>query len=215
MRPATLLVWCALLAATACGAAKGKETAKTSVEEPSVSGSSAQQGGTDPSVPNVGMVELEVARLLRRPMGGVLVLLKEKAESGRIVPMVVGETEADALARRLVRQRYVRPLTHDLLETVLKNFGVRVIKVEIDDLQDGVFLARLFLVDDERKVSRIDARPSDSMVLALGAEAPIFMAESVIDRIGEPASEWEEPPERQEQKPRSKEGAAFRWPPRI
>lgn len=190
MKFAFLLAFCAASATAACGSAVGKgpvdaQGAPTG-EKPA---SSAAQ---DLLSPGPGMAELEVSRLLNGPAGGVLVVLKEKGGSGRVVPMVVGDTEGDAIARRLSRQRYVRPLTHDLLEAVLKKAGMRVVRVEVDDLQDGVFLARLYLVDQSGTVSKIDSRPSDGIALALGAEAPIFAAEAVIAEIGEPAADWEE-----------------------
>jgi hypothetical protein len=119
--------------------------------------------------------------------------MQEKTGTKRIVPMVVGINEGRAMSRRLSRQSYTRPLTHDLLETVLRTYDVRVAKVEIDDLREGVFLARLFLVNAKGAVTEIDARPSDSIVVALGTGAPLYINSRVVDETGEPAHEWEMP----------------------
>jgi bifunctional DNase/RNase len=203
----------AALAAAACGSAIGKGS-----DEPVKADSGRREGASDkvpqdPSVPGEGMVKLEVARLLAGPTGGVLVLLKEKGGAGRVAPMIVGDMEGDAMARRLSRQRYVRPLTHDLLESVLKKAGMRVVKVEIDDLKEGVFLARLFLANSNGEVAQIDSRPSDGITLALGSEAPIFMAKRVLDEIGEPASDWEGP--RSGDRPAETEEEATGWPQNL
>jgi bifunctional DNase/RNase len=136
------------------------------------------------------MVELKVLRVELRALGGALVLLQEKRGSGKVVPMVVGDAEGNAISLRLGRQKFTRPLTHDLLETVLEEFGVRVIKLEIDDLQESVFLGRLFLVDRDGAVVRLDTRPSDGIALALGADAPIYISQSVVRSVGESPHDW-------------------------
>ena len=197
---------------SACGPAIGK-----GAEEPSDNtgeqGEAQERDQGDPSEPSEGMVELKVANLLARPNGGVLVLLMEQGGLGRIVPMVVGDTEGDAMARRLSRQRYVRPLTHDLMEIIFKKIELRVVKVEIDDLKDAVFLARLYLVDKHGVVTRVDSRPSDGITLALGSEAPVFISTSVIDEIGEPAKQWEELLEDMPAEPQQQESTG--WPKKL
>ena len=200
----------AALLCAGCGAAQHKKgSAETGGGAAGLSGG-AENAAVDPSQPSLGMVELEVLRLLDRPLGGVVVLMQEKIGQKRIVPMVVGLNEGRAMSRRLSRQSYTRPLTHDLLETVLQTYEVRVAKVEIDDLKEGIFLARLFLVDAQGKIREIDARPSDSIVLALGTGAPLYINSRVVDETGEPAHEWESPASAEES---SEQFTSFTPPP--
>jgi len=144
----------------------------------------------EPARPSEGMRQVEVLDLRARPEGGGLLLLRESRGQRRVVPMVIGDAESHALSLRMAREEFTRPLTHDLLETVLGRCGLRVAKVEVGELQDMVFIARLFLVDGAGNVSHLDARPSDSIVLATGAGAPIYVSADVLAQIGEPAANW-------------------------
>jgi bifunctional DNase/RNase len=175
------------LAAAGCGQAAPAAPASAAEEGPA----SGTGGPTAASAVSEGMVEVEVADVRATPFGGGVVLLRTRGDGGEVVPVFVGETEATAISMRLSRQKYVRPLTHDLFEAVLAEHGIRVVRIEIDDLKENVFLGRLFLVDREGRETRLDARPSDGIALALGAEAPIYVSKSVIERSGEPAREWD------------------------
>jgi bifunctional DNase/RNase len=143
-----------------------------------------------PATPSPGMRDLEVMDLQPRPDGGNLLLLRERKGQRRVVPMVIGAAEGHALSLRMAREEFSRPLTHDLLDTVLGRCGLRVVKVEIGELREAVFIARLFLTDTAGNISHLDARPSDSIVLATGAGAPIYMSAGVIAQLGEPATNW-------------------------
>jgi len=179
-----------LLGALGCGQAGPSEAAHPGGEGAGGSAAIAGGGNDDLAEPGAGMVEMKVLRVELRALGGALVLLQEKRGGGSVVPMVVGDTEGNAINLRLSRQKFTRPLTHDLLEAVLEEYRVEVVKLEIDDLQEGVFLGRLFLVDQTGRVVKIDARPSDGIALALGADAPIYMAQSVVERVGESPHDW-------------------------
>ena len=76
-----------------------------------------------------------------------------------------------------------RPITHDLIDTLLARFEARLLKVQVDKLEDGIFFGSIYLAH-RGKVVEIDARPSDAIALALGAEVPIYVAEDVIARAG-------------------------------
>jgi bifunctional DNase/RNase len=143
-----------------------------------------------PALPSEGMRQVELMDLRPRVEGGMLLLLRESKGQRRVVPMVIGDAEAHALSLRMAREEFTRPLTHDLLETVLGRCGLRVAKAEVGELRETVFIARLHLVDSAGNVSHLDARPSDSIVLATGAGAPIYVSAGVLAQIGEPASNW-------------------------
>ncbi len=105
-----------------------------------------------------------------------------------IIPIWVRALEASAIALPLQGVVPPRPLTHDLLLEVIKKLGAKVVMVLIRELKDEVFYASLVLdVNGERE--EIDCRPSDAMALALRAEAPIYVADSVIMEAGIPAED--------------------------
>ncbi len=137
-----------------------------------------------------GMVELEILRLEQGPTGGVLILLVEKNAPFHVIPMVIGEAEARAIASRKDGMSFPRPMTHDLLEKVLVEFKAKVVKLEIGALRDGVFIGTLYIKKGKRKTVKLDVRPSDGIALATGAGAPIYVAAQVIDKVGEPRGQW-------------------------
>lgn len=113
---------------------------------------------------------------------GHAVLLVPKAGSP-LMPVFVGPCEANAIQMRLDRKTAPRPLTHELLSSAIQALGAKVVKVEIDDLRGETFLGRIHLLQGGKTI-QIDARPSDAIALALGAEAPIKVAPAVLDRAG-------------------------------
>lgn len=130
-----------------------------------------------------GMLSMIVIGVLRDGAGQDAVVLVEP-RTRRVVPIWIGPTEAMAIALRLSGERYPRPLTHDLLDKVLGHASLQIVRVEIDALEDSTFLAHLFLSDRLGETTRIDARPSDAIALAIGADAPVFMAVSVVEQAG-------------------------------
>jgi hypothetical protein len=111
-----------------------------------------------------------------------VVLLKTR-QGARFLPIWIGSSEALAISMRLTRQHAPRPLTHDLVERVVGSLGARIAKIHIEDLKGHVFFGRIFL-QRRGDTIEIDARPSDSIALAVGARAPIFAARKVLERAG-------------------------------
>jgi bifunctional DNase/RNase len=111
-----------------------------------------------------------------------VVILKEK-ESDRYLPIWIGPAEADAIAVRLQEVAVARPLTHDLLRSVIDSLGAAVDYVIVNDLSNDTFFARIMLQIDGR-VMEIDSRPSDAIALAVRAQVPIFADESVLEKAG-------------------------------
>lgn len=106
-----------------------------------------------------------------------VVLLED--DKSRIVPIFVGLSEAISIHHALLGELSPRPMTHDLFISVLEALKASVLKVLIDDLDGGIYYARLSIKDDSKE-SEIDARPSDCLALALRAKAPIEIQEKVI-----------------------------------
>ncbi len=111
-----------------------------------------------------------------------VVILKE-LERDRYLPIWIGPWEASAIAMKLQGLAAERPLTHDLFASALDELGVRIERVVITDLAEETYHARLVLEGGGRRVE-IDARPSDSLALAVRTGARIFAADSVLDLAG-------------------------------
>ena len=105
-------------------------------------------------------------------------------EIGRyMLPIVVGGAEAMAISMQLEGASYPRPLTHDLMKTLLEASLTAVEQVVVCDLQDSVFYARVYLATKEGQVA-VDARPSDAIALALRIPCPIFCEDQVLEAAG-------------------------------
>jgi len=106
-----------------------------------------------------------------------VVLLED--EMGRIVPIFVGLSEAISIHHALSGELAPRPMTHDLFISVLESLSASITNVLIDDLDGGIYYARLTIRSEGRQ-NEIDARPSDCLALALRAKAPIEIRERVV-----------------------------------
>ncbi|AKG91290.1 hypothetical protein GAH_01416 [Geoglobus ahangari] len=113
--------------------------------------------------------------------GAPVVLLKD--ESGRMLQIFIGLAEAMAIHSALKGVVPPRPMTHDLFVEMLKRLNARIEQVIIDDLVENTFYARIFITHDDI-THEIDARPSDSIALALRFEAPVFVEERVFEEAG-------------------------------
>lgn len=127
------------------------------------------------------MIEM-VIDSIRISLGGRVVILKEK-EGKRYLPIWVGSDVADAIAVKLRNVVLSRPLTHDLLQSVLSAWGASVDCVVVSGLKADTFHAKLVLRVNGSKLD-IDSRPSDALALAVRAESPIYAAESVLEAAG-------------------------------
>ncbi len=123
----------------------------------------------------LGVVPLEGAE------SSILVLQDKRAET--ILPLIIGQSEALAIELRLRGATAPRPLTHDLLDHAIAALGGRVVDIEIATLKDSVFQAKIRLAKGSESLV-IDARPSDSIALALRSQAPIYAQRKVLDDAG-------------------------------
>lgn len=110
-----------------------------------------------------------------------VVLLQDEADESVTLPIWVGILEAGAIATGLDKVHLPRPLTHDLLKSVLDTFGVRLLKVEVHDLRENTFYAALHLERGGESVV-VDSRPSDAIAVALRMDAPILVKEAVLEK---------------------------------
>ncbi len=111
-----------------------------------------------------------------------VVILREKGTE-RYLPIWIGPAEADAIAIKLQGVSVPRPLTHDLLQSVIGALGASINSIIVCDLQNDTFYAKLILDVDGKQVE-VDSRPSDAMALAVRVQAPIYAEETVLDKAG-------------------------------
>lgn len=134
-------------------------------------------------------IEVEVGSVVTDKLGEPVVLLVDRA-SNKYLPIWIGPSEALAIAMALSNRKPSRPMTHDLLNTVIRALDGEVLRVVIHKLVEGTYYANIVL-KGEGKVQEIDARPSDSIALALRAKAPIYITPQ-ISELMEPISEGKE-----------------------
>jgi hypothetical protein len=111
-----------------------------------------------------------------------VVILKEKG-SDRYLPIWIGPAEADAIAVKLQDLSVPRPLTHDLLSTIIDTLGGSVQHILVSDLQNDTFYAKI-TIQSNGDSKEIDCRPSDAVALAVRVQVPIFVEEAVLDKAG-------------------------------
>ena len=111
-----------------------------------------------------------------------VVILKER-DADRYLPIWIGPAEAEAIAVKLQDVAVPRPLTHDLLRSVITTLGAGVNHIVVSDLENDTFFAKV-IIQFNGQTSEVDCRPSDAIALAVRAEAPIFVEESVLAKAG-------------------------------
>ncbi len=109
-----------------------------------------------------------------------IVILKE-TDGERTLPIWIGLLEATAIASEMEGIKFSRPMTHDLLKSIMDMIDVEVNKVEVCDLKNNTYYALIHMTHGGEEIS-IDARPSDALALSLRMDAPIFVAEEVINK---------------------------------
>lgn len=130
------------------------------------------------------MVEVTVARLgLDSSSNAYVIILQEKGGS-RLLPIWIGQPEAESIAMHMSNVRRERPLTHDLCRNILVALGGTLERVQITKVQSNTYFAELHVVRAGETV-HIDARPSDSIAVALRLEAPIFAPDALLMSVAE------------------------------
>lgn len=132
--------------------------------------------------PPSGSIPVHPLRVLPGP-GGFLLLLADESEQ-RVLPVVIGPSEAHVIDLRMRGEGYERPLTHDLLSTMLERLGAEVLFVHVDKLDGGVFVGSVVLWDG-RELHHFDSRTSDAVAIGLGHDVPIYVSPAVFAAAGE------------------------------
>lgn len=115
---------------------------------------------------------------------GVYAVILEEVGGDRRIPIVIGFAEAQAIECKLQQVNTPRPLTHDLMKSILDNFNLKLSAVEIYKLPNGVFAANLIVEGPDGDFRMIDSRSSDALALAIRADAPIYTSADVLEEAG-------------------------------
>jgi bifunctional DNase/RNase len=131
--------------------------------------------------PPEGYVTMMVQSRSGREFGNAVLLVDPNEEI--VVPIFIGGTEALSIRLRLAKRKFMRPLTHDLLDSSLKSLGATMLRAQVDSLDKGVYHGTVVLQKDHR-VIKLDARPSDAIALAIGNGVPVLVSRQVLDEAG-------------------------------
>lgn len=128
-------------------------------------------------------ITMELARVIIIEMQEHQMIVLREVGGERSFPIVIGSTEASAIDRRLKGIPVPRPMTHDLLASVIESLGGTLEAIEINNLQEHTFFARLHVRQGD-KLLKIDSRPSDAIALGVVENVPILVAEHVLKEAG-------------------------------
>ena len=145
------------------------------------------------------LLEVKIKGVALDPLTNVPIVLLKAVRENQSLPIWIGFFEANAIISHLEQVNYQRPMTHDLLKTVIEALEGKVRRVLITRLQENTFYAVIEILQDG-KTMRIDSRPSDAIALALRVNAPFFVEEEVfrkarkidLSRLSPPKDNWEE-----------------------
>ncbi len=130
-----------------------------------------------------GFVQMDVSKIrIDERRGEQVIVLKERG-GNRFLPIIIGISEVTAIKMKISGIEPPRPLTHDLLKATIAQLGASLQRIVITKLELNTFFAKLILQSKEGTLHEIDARPSDSIAIALRADAPIFVAEEVLEQV--------------------------------
>ena len=128
-------------------------------------------------------IQMELHKIIISEMQDQQIIVLKEVDGERKFPIVIGSPEAMAIDRRLKGIPTPRPMTHDLMANVIESMGGNIDRIEINDLQEHTFFARIH-IRQGMKMVEVDSRPSDAIALGIASEVPIFVAEHVLAEVG-------------------------------
>ena len=135
-------------------------------------------------------VEMKVEGLLFDPRSNMYILLLKEVDGAGTLPIWIGKPEADSIALALGKVATPRPLTHDLVKNIVDGLRVKIVKIVVTEITDNTYYALIYL-NDGKKETLVDSRPSDAVAVALRAGAPIFVEENIMaTRSADELDEW-------------------------
>ncbi len=128
--------------------------------------------------------EAELSRIIINETSDQQIIVLKERNGQRSFPIVIGIVEIFAIDRRLKGIKPPRPMTHDLLDSIIENLGAKIEKIVINDLRNHTFYAKIHLSLNGRTVE-VDSRPSDAIALGAASNAPIYVAEHVFEKTSQ------------------------------
>jgi bifunctional DNase/RNase len=125
--------------------------------------------------------KVNIAGLTMDPGTNTPIIILKTEENDQAIPIWIGLLEATSIASALQNVKFDRPMTHDLFKNFVKNMNMEVSKVEVCDLKNNTFYAKIYFTSEERSFN-IDARPSDAIAIALRFRAPIYVDDKIIEK---------------------------------
>jgi bifunctional DNase/RNase len=129
-------------------------------------------------------VQMELSKIIISEMQDSQIIVLKEVDGERRFPIVIGDSEAKAIDRRLNGRQHPRPLTHDLLANVIEQMGGTIERIEINNLQDHTFYARIHIRQNGQTI-KVDSRPSDAIALGIASNVDIFVAEHVLAQVSD------------------------------
>jgi len=129
-------------------------------------------------------VQMELMRIIINENSDQHIIFLKEVEGDRMFPIVIGIFEASSIDRRVKNQPTQRPLTHDLLANTVELLGGELQDIYINELREHTYFAKLRIRHD-RELIEVDSRPSDAIALAVTVDVPIYVAEDIIDEVGQ------------------------------
>ena len=141
--------------------------------------------------------KVSIAGLTMDPASNTPIIILKSEKNDQAIPIWIGLLEATSIASALQDIKYERPMTHDLFKNFSDSLHISIVKVEVCDLKDNTFFARIYFVSKDNNFD-IDARPSDAIALALRFNAPIYVEDAVMQKskISDGEAELVSPAER-------------------
>jgi bifunctional DNase/RNase len=129
-------------------------------------------------------VQMELMRIIINENSDQHIIFLKEVEGDRMFPIVIGIFEASSIDRRVKNQPTQRPLTHDLLANAIELMGGELQDIYINELREHTYFAKL-RIRHEGELVEVDSRPSDAIALAVTVDVPIYVAEDIIDEVGQ------------------------------
>jgi bifunctional DNase/RNase len=136
------------------------------------------------------LIQMKVEGLLFDPRSNMYIMLLKEIDGNGTLPIWIGKPEADSIALALGKVETPRPLTHDLIKNITDGLKIRITKIIVTDIQDNTYYSLLCL-NDGKKETFVDSRPSDAVAVALRVNAPIFVEDGIMERkSADELEEW-------------------------
>lgn len=136
------------------------------------------------------LIQMKVEGLLFDPRSNMYIMLLKETNGNGTLPIWIGKPEADSIALALGKIETPRPLTHDLIKNIADSLKLKITKVIVTEILDNTYYSLLCL-NDGRKETFVDSRPSDAVAIALRANAPIFIEHSIMEqKSADELEEW-------------------------